>query len=69
MKLIIFILLYILPIFNIHALKTPDNSKETFLISSTIKSSFFATGIEQGLAPNTVVKLINIYKDFGVDFK
>ncbi len=69
MKLIIFILFYILPIFNIHALKTPDNSKETFLISSTIKSSFFATGIEQGLAPNTVVKLINIYKDFGVDFK
>ncbi|WP_410530027.1 M23 family metallopeptidase [Wolbachia endosymbiont (group A) of Ennomos erosarius] len=38
-------------------------------MSSTIKSSFFATGIEQGLAPNTVVKLINIYKDFGVDFK
>ncbi|WP_250295784.1 M23 family metallopeptidase [Wolbachia endosymbiont of Oedothorax gibbosus] len=43
--------------------------RRLLFISSTIKSSFFATGIEQGLAPNTVVKLINIYKDFGIDFK
>ncbi|MGL9717666.1 MAG: M23 family metallopeptidase [Wolbachia sp.] len=38
-------------------------------ISSNIKSSFFATGIEQGLAPNTVMKLIDIYENFGTDFK
>ncbi len=46
-----------------------NHDRRLLFISSTIKSSFFATGIEQGLAPNTVVKLINIYKDFGVDFK
>ncbi|MDR2831527.1 MAG: M23 family metallopeptidase [Rickettsiales bacterium] len=69
MKLIIFVLLCILPIFNVHAFKTSDINKETLLISSDIKSSFFATGIGQGLAPNTVMKLINIYKGFGIDFK
>ncbi|TVS90230.1 peptidoglycan DD-metalloendopeptidase family protein [Wolbachia pipientis] len=46
-----------------------NHDRRLLFMSSTIKSSFFATGIEQGLAPNTVVKLINIYKDFGVDFK
>ncbi len=69
MRLVVFILLHVLPMFNVHAFKTSDSNKETLLISSTIKSSFFATGIEQGLAPNTVMKLINIYKDFGIDFK
>lgn len=42
------------------------HDRRLLFISSTTKSSFFAT---EGLAPDTVVKLINIYKDFGVDFK
>ncbi|MCM1002585.1 M23 family metallopeptidase [Wolbachia pipientis] len=45
------------------------HDKRLLFISSNIKSSFFATGIEQGLAQNTVMRLIDIYKDFGVDFK
>ncbi|MDR1139538.1 MAG: M23 family metallopeptidase [Rickettsiales bacterium] len=100
MKLIIFILLFILPLHTIEAStdlsvsfqhgirkkKVMDSSSQAVLIkesnvgnsiydkrllfiSSNIKSSFFATGIEQGLAQNTVLKLIDIYKDFGIDFK
>lgn len=46
----------------------PQNPK-ILLISSNIKSSFFATGVEQGLAPNTVMKLIDIYKNLDVNFK
>jgi hypothetical protein len=45
------------------------HDRRLLFISSDIKSSFFfATGIEQGLPPNTVMKLIDIYKDFGIDF-
>ncbi|MDG7057541.1 MAG: M23 family metallopeptidase [Wolbachia endosymbiont of Penenirmus auritus] len=100
MKLIVFILLFILPLHTIEASadlpvsfqhgirkkKVMDSSsqavpikesnignlvydKRLLFISSNIKSSFFATGIEQGLAQNTVMRLIDIYKDFGVDFK
>lgn len=100
MKLIVFILLFILPLNTIKASadlsvsfqhgirkkKVIDSSSQAVLIkesnvgnlvhdkrllfiSSNIKSSFFATGIEQGLAQNTVMRLIDIYKDFGVDFK
>ncbi|MCM1001477.1 MAG: M23 family metallopeptidase [Wolbachia endosymbiont of Melophagus ovinus] len=100
MKLIVFILLFILPLHTIEAFadlpvsfqhgirkkKVIDSSsqavpikesnvgnlvhdKRLLFISSNIKSSFFATGIEQGLAQNTVMRLIDIYKDFGVDFK
>ncbi|MGL9718525.1 MAG: M23 family metallopeptidase [Wolbachia sp.] len=100
MKLIVFILLFILPLHTIEASadlpvsfqhgirkkKVIDSSsqavpikksnvgnlvhdKRLLFISSNIKSSFFATGIEQGLAQNTVMRLIDIYKDFGVDFK
>ncbi|MDR3132259.1 MAG: M23 family metallopeptidase [Rickettsiales bacterium] len=100
MKLIVFILLFILPLHTIEASadlsvsfqhgirkkKVMDSSSQAVLIkesnvgrlvhdkrllfiSSNIKSSFFATGIEQGLAQNTVMRLIDIYKDFGVDFK
>ncbi|WP_410543816.1 M23 family metallopeptidase [Wolbachia pipientis] len=46
-----------------------NHDKRLLFVSNSIKSSFFATGIEQGLVPNTVMKLIDIYKDFGVDFK
>lgn len=46
-----------------------NHDRRLLFISSTIKSSFFATGIEQGLAPNTVMRLIDIYKGYGVDFK
>ncbi|WP_168464954.1 M23 family metallopeptidase [Wolbachia endosymbiont of Ctenocephalides felis wCfeT] len=66
MRLIVFALLFILPMFDVHA---STSSKDTLLISSKINSSFFATGVAHGLAPNTVMKLISIYKDFGVDFK
>ncbi|QOD38798.1 M23 family metallopeptidase [Candidatus Wolbachia massiliensis] len=45
------------------------HNKKLLFISSDVKPSFFATGVEQGLAPNTVMKLIDVYKDFGVDFK
>ncbi len=69
MRLIILILLYTLPMFNLHASKTPGNNREILLISSNIKSSFFTTGIEQGLAPNTVMELINIYENFGTNFE
>ncbi|WP_374698346.1 M23 family metallopeptidase [Wolbachia endosymbiont (group B) of Limnophora tigrina] len=100
MKLIIFILLFILPLYTTEAstdlavpfqhvirkkedmgpssqatLMTENNvgslihDRRLLFISSNIKSSFFATGIEQGLVPNTVMKLINIYKNFGIDFK
>lgn len=44
------------------------HDKRLLFISSNIKSSFFAIGVEQGLAQNTVMRLIEIYKDFG-DFK
>jgi len=44
-------------------------SAKILLISSNIKSSFFATGVEQGLAPNTVMRLIDIYKNLDVNFK
>ncbi|MFP3028399.1 MAG: M23 family metallopeptidase [Wolbachia sp.] len=47
------------------ALVTESDRKLSF-ISSDIKSSFFDAG---GLAPNTVMKLINVYKDFGIGFK
>ncbi|BEP31046.1 MAG: hypothetical protein WBIAU1_05240 [Wolbachia endosymbiont of Drosophila biauraria] len=83
MKLIVFMLLFILPLYTAetstdlaqpfqHGIRkkkatlTTESDRKLLFISSTIKSSFFAT---EGLAPNTVVKLINIYKDFGVDFK
>ncbi|MGL9731378.1 MAG: M23 family metallopeptidase [Wolbachia sp.] len=100
MKLIVFILFFILPMHTIEAStdfsvsfqhgirkkKVIDSSSQAVLIkesnvgnlvhdkrllfiSSNIKSSFFATGIEQGLAQNTVMRLIDIYKDFGIDFK
>ncbi|MDG7055935.1 MAG: M23 family metallopeptidase [Wolbachia endosymbiont of Meromenopon meropis] len=45
------------------------HNKKLLFISSNIKSSFFATGIKQGLAQKTVIKLIEIYQDFGIDFK
>lgn len=44
-------------------------NKKILLISSNIKSSLFATGIEQGLASNTVMKLINVYRNLDIDFK
>ncbi|OCA06250.1 M23 family metallopeptidase [Wolbachia endosymbiont of Trichogramma pretiosum] len=47
------------------ALVTESDRKLSF-ISSDIKSSFFDAG---GLTPNTVMKLIKVYKDFGIDFK
>ncbi|UXX39660.1 MULTISPECIES: M23 family metallopeptidase [Wolbachia] len=43
-----------------------ESDRKLSFISSDIKSSFFDAG---GLAPNTVMKLINVYKDFGIDFK
>lgn len=49
--------------------ESPIRDRKLLFISSHIKSSFFSTGIEQGLAPNTVMKLTDIYKDFGVNFK
>jgi murein DD-endopeptidase MepM/ murein hydrolase activator NlpD len=69
MKLITFMFLCILSVFNAYTFETSGNNKEILLISSNINSSLFATGVEQGLSPNTVIKLANIYKDFGVDFK
>jgi hypothetical protein len=83
MRLVIFVLLCILPAYATetstdlaqplqHGIRkkkatlTTENDGKLLFISSDIKSSFFDT---EGLAPNTVVKLINIYKDFGVDFK
>ncbi|QKX02229.1 M23 family metallopeptidase [Wolbachia endosymbiont of Dirofilaria (Dirofilaria) immitis] len=69
MRLIILMLFYTLPIFSLHASKTQSNNKEILLISSDIKSSFFTTGIEQGLAPSTVMKLIDIYKSFDSNFE
>ncbi|MDR0288526.1 MAG: M23 family metallopeptidase [Rickettsiales bacterium] len=100
MKLIVFILLFILPLHTIgastdlsvsfqHGIRRKKDmgpssqavlikesnvgnlvhDKRLLFISSNIKSSFFATGIEQGLAQNTVMRLIDIYKDFGIDFK
>ncbi|MGL9725778.1 MAG: M23 family metallopeptidase [Wolbachia sp.] len=45
------------------------SDKKLLFISSNIKSSFFDTGVKQGLAPNTVMRLIDIYKDSGIDFK
>ncbi|XBS67829.1 peptidoglycan DD-metalloendopeptidase family protein [Wolbachia endosymbiont of Armadillidium arcangelii] len=47
------------------ALMTESDEKLLF-ISSDIKSSFFDT---EGLAPNTVMRLIDIYKGYGIDFK
>lgn len=43
-----------------------ESDRKLLFISSDIKSSFFDA---EGLAPNTVMKLINVYKDFGIDFK
>ncbi|MBR9983644.1 MAG: peptidoglycan DD-metalloendopeptidase family protein [Wolbachia endosymbiont of Homalodisca vitripennis] len=43
-----------------------NHDRKLLFISSNIKSSFFDA---EGLASNTVMKLINIYKDYGVDFK
>ncbi|MCA4774484.1 M23 family metallopeptidase [Wolbachia endosymbiont of Mansonella perstans] len=45
------------------------HDERLLFISSNIKSSFFTTGIEQGLVQNTAMRLIDTYKDFGVDFK
>ncbi|QKX03330.1 peptidoglycan DD-metalloendopeptidase family protein [Wolbachia endosymbiont of Litomosoides sigmodontis] len=45
------------------------HDKKLLFISSNIKSSFFAVRIEQELAPNTAMKLIEIYKDLGIDLK
>lgn len=47
------------------ALMTESDRKLLF-ISSDIKSSFFDI---EGLAPDTIMRLIGIYKDYGVDFK
>lgn len=47
------------------ALVTESDRKLSF-ISSDIKSSFFDA---EGLAPDTIMRLIGIYKDYGVDFK
>ncbi|MGL9779455.1 MAG: M23 family metallopeptidase, partial [Wolbachia sp.] len=83
MRLVIFVLLCILPAYATetstdlaqpfqHGIRkkkatlTTESDGKLLFISSDIKSSFFDT---EGLAPDTVVKLINIYKDFGVDFK
>ena len=46
--------------------KSTESDRKLLFISSDIKSSFFD---KEGLAPNTVMKLINVYKDFGIDFK
>lgn len=77
MKSILLVLFYILVSTGIlgHDLKSSDSPREThllnktFLISSNIKSSLFETGIEKGLTSNTVMKLIDVYKNLGVDFK
>lgn len=93
MKLIIFILLFTLPLYTTGASTDPSElfqhgirkkkdmgqaalitessicNRKLLFISSNIKSSFFATGVEQGLAPNTVTKLIDIYESFGINFK
>ncbi|WCR58188.1 M23 family metallopeptidase [Wolbachia endosymbiont of Ctenocephalides felis wCfeJ] len=93
MKLIIFILLFTLPLYTTGASTDPSElfqhgirkkkdmgqaasitessicNRKLLFISSNIKSSFFATGVEQGLAPNTVMKLIDIYESFGTNFK
>ncbi|VVC31112.1 Peptidase M23,Duplicated hybrid motif [Cinara cedri] len=50
-------------------IETCLTSAKILLISSNIKSSLFTTGVEQGLAPNTVMRLINIYKNIDVNFK
>lgn len=42
------------------------HNRKLLFISSDIKSSFFDT---EGLVPDTVMKLIDIYKDYGIDFK
>ncbi|QKX01654.1 peptidoglycan DD-metalloendopeptidase family protein [Wolbachia endosymbiont of Cruorifilaria tuberocauda] len=69
MKLRVFVLLYTLLMSNLHASEIPESNKEILLVSSDIKSSFFTTAIKQGLALNTVMKLINIYENFGINFK
>lgn len=43
-----------------------ESDRKLLFISSDIKSSFFDSG---GLAPDTIMRLISIYKDYGVDFK
>ncbi|QDW08862.1 M23 family metallopeptidase [Wolbachia pipientis] len=43
-----------------------ESDRKLLFISSDIKSSFFDA---EGLAPNTVMRLIDIYKGYGVDFK
>ncbi|UIP92653.1 M23 family metallopeptidase [Wolbachia endosymbiont of Anopheles demeilloni] len=43
-----------------------ESDRKLLFISSDIKSSFFDAG---GLAPDTIMRLISIYKDYGVDFK
>ncbi|NUY39895.1 peptidoglycan DD-metalloendopeptidase family protein [Wolbachia endosymbiont of Litomosoides brasiliensis] len=45
------------------------HDRKLLFISSDIKSSFLAARIEQGLAPNIAMELIEIYKDLGVDLK
>ncbi len=45
------------------------HDRKLLFISSDIKSFFFAIRIEQGLTPNTVMGLIEIYKNLGVDLK
>ncbi len=46
--------------------KATESDEKLLFISSDIKSSFFDT---EGLAPNTVMRLIDIYKGYGIDFK
>ncbi|MCA7010372.1 M23 family metallopeptidase [Wolbachia endosymbiont of Tribolium confusum] len=46
--------------------KATESDRKLLFISSDIKSSFFDAG---GLAPDTIMRLISIYKDYGVDFK
>ncbi|UIP91680.1 M23 family metallopeptidase [Wolbachia pipientis] len=43
-----------------------ESDRKLLFISSDIKSSFFDAG---GLAPDTIMRLISVYKDYGVDFK
>lgn len=43
-----------------------ESDRKLLFISSDIKSSFFDA---EGLAPDTIMRLIGIYKDYGVDFK
>ncbi|MFP3022141.1 MAG: M23 family metallopeptidase [Wolbachia sp.] len=43
-----------------------ESDRKLLFISSDIKSSFFDS---EGLAPDTIMRLIGIYKDFGIDFK